>query len=212
MIQWVHEKCRGAVPLSDIYVATDSDSIKECVEGFGGKVIMTSEKCLTGTDRLAEAALSLDYDFFINVQGDEPLISTNDINTVINFHKVNATEIVNAYAPIELESDFRSSSVPKVVIGKNDQLLYMSRAPIPTNKELGFVGASRQVCIYVFSKDHLRFFSSFTEKAPIESKEDIEILRFLENGYTVKMVEVANQSIAVDYPADIARVESILSK
>lgn len=210
MIQWVHEKCSEAIPLTDVYVATDSEAIKECVEGFGGKVIMTSEKCLTGTDRLAEAASSLNYDFFINVQGDEPLISANDINAVISFHKSNTGEIVNAYARIESECDFRSPSVPKVVMGEKNQLLYMSRAPIPTNKELGFDGANRQVCIYVFSREHLEFFSGFTEKTPMESKEDIEILRFLESGYNVKMVEVASQSVAVDYPEDIVRVEKIL--
>jgi len=211
MILWVYEKCIGVLAPEDVYVATDSEDIRDCVEKFGGQVVMTSKDCLTGTDRIAEAANRLEYDFFVNVQGDEPMISSEDIRSVIEYHKSSPDHIVNAYATIDSDEDFRSSSVPKVVVGQNEQLLYMSRAAIPTDKSLGFVGADRQVCIYVFPRKQLHFFASFSEKAPVEKKEDIEILRFLEHGYTIKMVRVASQSVAVDYPEDIERVEKLLS-
>lgn len=211
MIQWVYEKCVSVLDPKDVYIATDHEGIRQCVEGFGGQVLMTSNRCLTGTDRIAEAALDLDYEFFVNVQGDEPMISPKDIEAVISQHKSSPSHIFNAYATISSESDFRSSSVPKVVVGQDGQLLYISRAAIPTNKDLGFIEADRQVCIYIFSKKHLEFFGNSENKSPIEEIEDIEILRFLEAGYSVKMVRVDNQSLAVDYPEDLARVENLLA-
>ncbi|WP_395340316.1 3-deoxy-manno-octulosonate cytidylyltransferase [Ningiella sp. W23] len=210
MIQRVWERCCDALTSDKIYVATDSSSIQDVVEGFGGQVLMTSSNCLTGTDRLAEANELLDCDFLINVQGDEPLVSAQDISSVVDaFHEF-PNAVINAMAPIVTEADFRSSSVPKVVTSADGTLLYMSRAGIPTDKSLSFQSAHRQVCIYAFSREHLQLFASAKEKTPLERIEDIEILRFLEHGVTVKVLTVKGNSIAVDYPEDISRVEKIL--
>lgn len=211
MIQHVWERCCEAVGSEVVYIATDSQEIKEAVERFGGQVVMTSSNCLTGTDRLAEANLTLDCDFVINVQGDEPMIEPRDITTVIEAYEANPSAVVNAMAPIGEEADFRSNSVPKVVASQSGRLLYMSRGAIPTDKNLGFSSAYRQVCIYAFSREHLLAFSKFSEKTPLEQIEDIEILRFLENDIAVQMVEVSGFSIAVDFPEDVARVERKLN-
>ncbi len=206
MVQHVWERCVDAVGAELVYVATDSKEIQLAVEAFGGQVVMTSSECLTGTDRLAEANVTLKRDFLINVQGDEPLINPDDIVRVIKRYQDCPEQIVNAMAAIHSEEEFRSNSVPKVVASKTGRLMYMSRAAIPTTKELNFEGSFKQVCIYAFSARHLEFFSNGGEKAPIENLEDIEILRFLENDIPVQMVEVNSASIAVDFAEDVERV------
>tara|TARA_B100001142_G_scaffold141577_1_gene142807 strand:+ start:8709 stop:9458 length:750 start_codon:yes stop_codon:yes gene_type:complete len=210
MIKRVWTQCIKAINEENVYVATDSNRINDFCSTEGIRSIMTSEACLTGTDRVFEASQVIDADLYINVQGDEPLIDPLDIRKVITESMKNPNEIINAMAEISDESDFRSSGVPKVICDTKGNLLYMSRASIPTNKNNDYVKAYKQVCIYAFPKHALKSFASNTEKTPIESIEDIEILRFLEMGIKVKMIEVSQSSIAVDYPEDILKVENAL--
>jgi 3-deoxy-manno-octulosonate cytidylyltransferase (CMP-KDO synthetase) len=211
MIQHVWERCCKAVGCDKVYVATDSIEIKNVAIDFGAQVIMTSSNCLTGTDRLAEANIKLDCDFIINVQGDEPLINPSDINFAIEEYKLKPNTIINAMCEIKTEEEFRSLTVPKVVSSKSGNLLYMSRSPIPIDKQNNFSFGYKQVCIYVFSKKHLAFFASQKLKSRIESVEDIEILRFLENDISVQMVKVKSTSVAVDFPEDVIKVVNILN-
>ncbi|MFT6836132.1 MAG: 3-deoxy-manno-octulosonate cytidylyltransferase (CMP-KDO synthetase) [Francisellaceae bacterium] len=211
MIQRVWELCCEATGPELVYIATDCNLIKDKAELFGAKVIMTSQTCMTGTDRLAEANQTLDCDFIINVQGDEPLINPADINKLIQAYLANPNTIINAMCPIKNEAEFRSFTIPKVVTSKSGRLLYMSRSPIPITKKNSYHFGYKQVCIYVFSKKHLKFFSSHTKKTPVEQVEDIEILRFLENDIPVQMIEVQTASVAVDVPADVSRVIILLS-
>lgn len=212
MIQRVWELCCEAVGAEFVYIATDSHLIKDKAEVFGAKVIMTSETCMTGTDRLAEANQKLDCDFIINVQGDEPLINPADINKLIQAYLANPNTVINAMCAIKNEAEFRSFTVPKVVTSKSGRLLYMSRSPIPVTKKNNYHFGYKQVCIYVFSKGQLKFFSSHTEKTLLEEVEDIEILRFLENDIPVQMIEVQTSSLAVDVPDDVGKVITLLSK
>ena len=206
LIERVWERCCLALPKEDVFVATEDDSIREHCEERGIQVIMTTDKCLTGTDRVYEASLNIDADLIVNVQGDEPLVSPDDILKVINTYRENPTYVCCGMCPISFEDDFRSSSVPKVVTKDNGDLLYMSRAAIPTNKQLGFEKAMKQVCIYAFPQKALKDFGQSKEKSRLEQIEDIEILRFFELGYNIKMVETSQSSIAVDYPKDVERV------
>jgi 3-deoxy-manno-octulosonate cytidylyltransferase (CMP-KDO synthetase) len=210
MIQRVWEQCCQAVDAGQVYVATDSDKISEVVKGFGGQVVMTSEDCLTGTDRLAEANLTLNCDFLVNVQGDEPVIDPENIKKVIRLYQETGN-ITNAYSEIKTEEEFRSFTVPKTVVSKSGKLLYMSRSPIPLTKSNEFKKAYKQVCVYAFGRDDLTFFSSMKEKTPLEQIEDIEILRFVESDIPVCMVEVPSGTLAVDIPEDVKRVEEYLS-
>ena len=134
------------------------------------------------------------------------MINPSDICEVINTYKNNPNTIVNAMCKIESEDDFRSFTVPKVVVSKSNKLLYMSRSAIPLSKVNQFHFAYKQVCIYAFSKFHLEFFATYKAKTEIEEVEDIEILRFLENDITVQMIEVDSSSFAIDIPEDIPRV------
>ena len=210
MIQRVWEKCVEATSANRVLVATDDERIKEHCNNHDINTIITTEHCLTGTDRLYEVAQKKEADIYINVQGDEPLISPMDIKVVLQAAQKEPGITFNAMCLIKNEVDFKSPNVPKVVTNKDGRLLYMSRAPIPTNKELGFVKAMKQVCIYSYPRDVLITFGSFKEKTPLESIEDLEILRLLELGYKVKMIEVSGSSVAVDTPKDSERVRTMI--
>ena len=206
MIQRVYEQCIKAVPKELVYIATDDKRIEDEATKFGAQTLMTSDQCLTGTDRVAEVMELVDAEYYINVQGDEPLFDPEDIRKIIHALDDYNGEILNGYSSIEEESQFFSSSIPKVVFRSDRRLLFMSRGPIPNNKKKIFVKGWRQICIYAFPKNALKDFAGQSSKTPLEQEEDIEILRFLELGYDVRMLELSNNSIAVDLPEDLERV------
>jgi 3-deoxy-manno-octulosonate cytidylyltransferase (CMP-KDO synthetase) len=211
MIQHVWERCCEAVGNSKVYVATDDERIEFVVKSFGGSVILTSNDCLTGTDRLAEVNENLDLDFLINVQGDEPLIDPKNILKVVEAFK-SSGQIVNAMSRITSEEEFHSLTVPKVTSSSSGRLMYMSRSGIPLTKDGEYISAYKQVCVYAFAREHLKFFASNKTKSPLEAIEDIEILRFLESDYHIDMVEVNSGSLAVDVPEDVEKVEMAMKK
>jgi len=210
MIHRVWEQCCKVLPLENIFVATDSNEIANHCLDLNIQILMTSSNCHTGTDRVYEASNQIQADTIINVQGDEPLINPDDINQVIIESKKYPNQIINAMCPIINESDYRSVNIPKVVVSKDLKLLYMSRAPIPMDKKKSFSAAWKQVCIYAYPHASLKRFASEQNKTPLEFLEDIEILRFLELGYEVKMIEVSSSSIAIDIPDDVKRVEKVI--
>ena len=210
MIRRVWQQCIKALPCDQVYVATDSTRIAESCEECGIQVLMTSEDCLTGTDRVYEASKQIDAKLIINVQGDEPLIEPSDIVKVVQESKNNPGQVINAMCPLVDEESFRNTTIPKVVFREDRRLLYMSRAGIPTTKDHELADAWKQVCIYAFPDSALEKFAQTKKKTYFESIEDIEILRFLELGVEVKMVEVSQSSIAVDVPADVIKVEEAL--
>lgn len=207
MVVRTWRRCLEACPADMLYVATDDERIREVCETHGIQVLMTSTDCLTGTDRVAECAEQLDVDVLINVQGDEPVLNPADLRDIIKAAERFPGEVLNGYCDINEEVLFRSSSVPKVVSRPDGRLLYMSRSPIPGNKQEGFVQGSRQVCIYAFPREALRAFAACESKTPLETIEDIEILRFLELGWEVRMLKMSSDSIAVDNPEDVSRAE-----
>lgn len=203
-------QCCQAVDPSLIYVATDDVKIKSHCEEKGMQVVMTSTQCLTGTDRLAEVALKIEAEIYINVQGDEPLINPNDISVIISETDNYPGEIINGYASIKDEKQYFSQTIPKVVFRPDGRLLYMSRSPIPGNKVKEFNFSWRQICVYAFPKSALINFAKNKIKSVLEDEEDLEILRFLEMGYEVRMVPLSEESIAVDTPQDAEHVRKIL--
>ncbi len=198
MLQHVWEKCIQIMDASHVIVATDDRRILDHCKEKNIQVMITPKNCKTGTDRLYQVSLTRRADVYINIQGDEPLISPDDIKLVMNAAYSNPESVFNAMCPISLDSDFFSCNVPKVVARTDGRLLYISRAPIPTNKKHGFVSALKQVCIYAFPSDVLRSYGECIRKTELEMIEDIEILRILELGYEVQMVKVSGSSIAVE--------------
>ncbi|MBD9501520.1 3-deoxy-manno-octulosonate cytidylyltransferase [Pseudomonas sp. BGr12] len=210
MIVRTYRQCLKACPAERIHVATDDDRIREVCEQHGISVLMTSSQCLTGTDRLAECAQQLDAEVFINVQGDEPVFNPDDLRRMIEACGQWPGEVLNGYCAIEEEAQFRSTSTPKVVLRPDGRLLYMSRATIPGTKSNEFVRGWRQVCLYAFPRESLAAFAACDSKTPLESLEDIEILRFLELGWEVRMLELSQDSIAVDNPEDVDAAEAAI--
>ena len=140
LVQRTYEQCMKAIPEDRVYVATDNKEIEKHCHDKGMRVVMTSEDCLTGTDRVAEVSEQIEADYYINVQGDEPLINPQDILDVEGAIEKFPGEVINGFAPIE-DEDYRSLSIPKVVCRPDGRLLYMSRSPIPGNKKNSFVKA-----------------------------------------------------------------------
>lgn len=206
LVQRTYEQCLKAFDRSLVYVATDHEEIRAHCEYLDIQVLMTSESCLTGTDRVAEVATQIPADYYINVQGDEPVINPQDIKDVAAAIKKYPGSVINGYAPVDDAAMWASRSVPKVVVRGDGRLLYMSRAPIPGNKSGSFSKAWRQVCVYAYPKVALESYVSRGKKTELEAEEDLEILRFLEIGYEVQMVKLSTDSIAVDHPEDVEKV------
>lgn len=212
MISYVWDACVSAIGKKNVVIATDSIKISNFCLSKGYNCIITSNKCLTGTDRIYEVSKKIKKDFYINVQGDEPLISIKDIKKFVKFTRKNQSNVVNAYTKISNKKDFYSLNVPKVVFDNNKNLLYMSRSNIPGNKKNSFLDGYKQVCIYSFPYKELQSFGKNKRKTQFENSEDIEILRFIELGIKVKMFEVSQSSIGVDTIEDLKRVEKIIKK
>lgn len=206
MIVRTYRQCAKAMPAEAVIVATDDDRIVQVLKAEGIPFLLTSGECLTGTDRLVEASRRIQADFFINVQGDEPLFDPANITLLIQAMRAHPDRVFNGFCRIDKEADFRSPSVPKVVMRPDGRLLYMSRAAIPTGKSLGFATAWRQVCAYGFPRAALEAFGAQRAKTPLEAIEDIEILRFLELGWDVQMLEMTSGSLPLDTPEDLPAI------
>jgi len=214
MILWVAELSSKALGKENVYIATDDERIAHVVEKEGYQVVITSEKALTGTDRLAEAAQKIEADIYINVQGDEPILDPSDI-IKIRDKKINHMNfVINGYCKISSNEDLNSINIPKVIFNEQEKMIYMSRVALPGFKDKKDAPSTyyKQVCIYAFTQKELKKFKDFSRKSNLEQSEDIEILRFLELGTDILMVETQGQSLAVDIPEDIAPVEIALKR
>ena len=173
---------------------------------------MTSKKCLTGTDRVAEVAKKYKADFYLNVQGDEPLCNPKDLRKLLYFAKKFPKTIINGYTEIKDKKLFYSGHIPKVVFRKDGRLLYQSRAPIPLTKNKKFKKSWRQVCIYSLPYKLLMRFKLSKRKTPLENIEDCELLRFLEIGHEIKMIKMSDKSISVDTIDSLNEVKRLIKK
>jgi len=196
-----------------IIIATDDERIANECRAHDMPFAMTSPACLTGTDRVAKVATQRIAEWYINVQGDEPFLDPQGLAAMLSAAATAAATVavINAYSAIHNETDFRSATVPKVVVDLTGRLLYISRGSIPTSKAFAFVEAKRQIGLYAFRGDALALFASRTEKTPLEEIEDIEILRFVELGVTVNMIAVDSVGIAIDTPEDLERARNYLA-
>jgi len=210
MIIWVAEIAEKAIGKDNVYIATENEEIVDVVKSYGYKVVLTSDSCPTGTDRVAEAAMEIDADIIINIQGDEPMLDPSDIQKVIDYKMCYPDHIVNCMAYLNSYEDVEDKKIPKVITSLDDELIYISRNPIPGTKTGNGSNPKKQVCIYGFNREHLSEFAKMGKKTPLEFEEDIEIIRFLEMGHKVKMVMLDSDSHAVDYPDDINIVEDLL--
>ncbi len=212
MIWWVYNQAIKVEAFSEVMVATDSDKIFDACKELGINVRMTSDTHQTGTDRLGEIAKNEEADFYVNIQGDEPLIEPAVIQTIVDYKiKHPEVEVINTMTALEEDQDVNALSIVKVAAAKNDDLLYLSRSPIPRSKKGGQIDYKRHLGLYGLSREALLFYAG-ADRGFIESIEDVEMLRFLENGYRIKILEVTSESLGVDNPEDIAKVEAVMNK
>lgn len=212
MILHVTQIAIEALGREHVYVATDNRKIANVVTAAGYQVLMTSVDARTGTDRLWEAAQQITADYFINIQGDEPLLDPKDIRKVVAEKCRRVNGIVNGMCYLSEDEDPWNRNIPKVVVTENNRLLYMSRLPVPGYKSQENCPDKylKQVCIYAFTYSELRLFGEFGRKSFLEEKEDIEILRFLDLSVPIYMVHTSKASLAIDVPEDVAKVEALM--
>lgn len=215
MIQRVYEQALKARCLEKVVVATDDDRIAKVVEEFGGNVIMTSTTHKSGTDRCAEVAkVYRNYDAIINIQGDEPFIHPEQINYVGHCFRDEETQIATLVKKITSNDELFNENVPKVVVG-NRKALYFSRWPIPYIRDieddlwLSNHTYFKHIGIYGYKWDVLIKIARMAPSS-LETAESLEQLRWLENGYSVTVDETPFESIAIDTPEDLIKVESLI--
>jgi 3-deoxy-manno-octulosonate cytidylyltransferase (CMP-KDO synthetase) len=214
LIERVYDKCLKTTDKKNIFIATDDKRIGNFLKTKKIKYIYTSRNCLTGTDRVAEASRKIKTKIIINVQGDEPMISHLDIKKIIKAKQAYPDHIICGYNDINNYQQVLNLNVPKIVKNSKNDLIYISRSPIPGSKVKHFnlIKFYRQVCIYAFNKKQLMKFYNLRKKSKVEKYEDIELLRFFELDEKIKVVKLSNNSIAVDVKEDIKKVELEITK
>ncbi len=205
MIVHVFKRCLLAKSLDAVYVATDNIKIKEVVESYGGKVIMTSAEHQTGTDRIAEAAQDIDADIIVNVQGDEALVNPEYIDKVVdslvNSSRADVAILVNPFNKRNSPSDI------KVVLNEDDEIMYLSRTDIPSDARTDSPQMLKAYHIVPFRKDFLLQYAKWG-KTELEQIEFNEYLRILEKGYKIQAVRVESDAVSVDTEQDLEFVRN----
>jgi 3-deoxy-manno-octulosonate cytidylyltransferase (CMP-KDO synthetase) len=216
LIQRVVEQCRKAGLLRDVIVATDDERISSVASRFC-RVEMTRADHPSGSDRIAEVAARCDCDAVVNIQGDEPLIDPQVIDAVAR--ALNDNEMSTAATPIKNPGEYDNPNVVKVVVNAAGRALYFSRRTIPYLREAASRPVNEQLAAFPFLK-HLGIYGYRRETllrlvefpvSPLENAEKLEQLRALENGIQIAVVKVDYDSVGVDVPEDVARVEIILT-
>jgi 3-deoxy-manno-octulosonate cytidylyltransferase (CMP-KDO synthetase) len=215
MIQRVYERAKLAQTASQVIVATDDDRIVKAVESFGGEARMTRPDHRTGTERVAEVAAHTQGDVYVNVQGDEPLLDPAAVDIAVNsLLEEPQAQISTVATPVKSPSDIMDPNVVKTVLDFDGNALYFSRAPIPWVRDsVNKVHARhlKHLGLYVFQRDALLEYPTLPQ-GELERIEQLEQLRWMENGWNIRVAEVEHDAVSVDVPEDVARVEKLLQK
>jgi 3-deoxy-manno-octulosonate cytidylyltransferase (CMP-KDO synthetase) len=215
MIERVWERARQASRVSQVIVATDDERIAKAVKSFGGEAVLTRADHRSGTERVAEVAVAHpDAEILVNVQGDMPLIDPAAIDAGIEAVRDEEDVTVGTLAvPISNPAEIMDPNVVKTVLDFDGNALYFSRAPIPWVRDRQApVHAKhlKHVGLYVFRREALLEFATFPQ-GDLERIEQLEQLRWLENGYRIRVVETEHKTVEVDTPEDVKRVEQFLA-
>lgn len=219
MIQRVYEQVKKCIP--DVYVATDDNRIAETVTRFGGNAIMTSDKHRSGTDRCYEALTKIDgiFDAVINIQGDEPFIKPEQIQTIMNCFNAPETEIATLVRPFTEEDGFDAlfnSNSPKVILNKKSEAIYFSRSIIPYIRNFKYTEwlkhhtFYKHIGMYAYRSDILKEITALPQTS-LEISESLEQLRWIENGYKIKVGITTQETIGIDTPEDMEKALKFLT-
>lgn len=215
VIQRVYEQVSSV--LSDVYVATDDQRIYDCVEGFGGKAVMTREDHKSGTDRIEEAVekIGTDADVIINVQGDEPFIQPSQVETLMQLFDAPETQIGTLGKLFESMEAVENPNSPKIVTDNRGFALYFSRSVIPyirgieRNDWFGQYPFLKHLGIYAYRREVLAEVTRLPQSS-LEKAESLEQLRWLQNGYRIRVGLTDVETIGIDTPEDLQRAEQFL--
>ncbi len=212
MIEWVYKRAIKS-DLDKVIIATDSEEVYKVIKEFGGEVILTDKNHLNGTSRIAEVCeKETDYDVIINIQGDEPLIEPEMINSLIEvFKDEEELKMATLKHKLHKKEDIENPNFVKVVTDKNDYALYFSRSviPYPRNENLDIY--FKHVGIYGYKREFVLEYSK-QESTPLENSESLEQLRVLENGHKIKVLETPYEIIGVDTQEELERVREYIIK
>jgi 3-deoxy-manno-octulosonate cytidylyltransferase (CMP-KDO synthetase) len=214
MIQHVYEQAKKAQTVQRVIVATDDSRIVEAVQAFGGEARMTRTDHRTGTERVAEVAAHEYGDVFVNVQGDEPLIDPAAVDiTVGALLEEPPAQIATVATIIRHAGDVMDPNVVKTVLDFDGFALYFSRAPIPWIRDAQQktnVKYWKHVGLYAFQREALLEYATLPH-GELEVIEQLEQLRWMENGWRIRVAEVAHDAVSVDVAEDVVRVEKLMS-
>lgn len=209
MIEHIYRRAKMCRLLDEVYVATCDEEIRIAVEKFGGNVLLTSSAHVRASDRLAEAAIQLDSEIIVMIQGDEPMITPEMIASAVapiiedsNVNCVNLTQRITSY------QELIDRNTIKVVTNLKNNAVYFSRSPI-SSSDFEIQSAFKQVCVISFRREFLQKFSALPP-TPLEESESIDMLRAIEHEEKIRMVETATKTHAVDTPEDLLLVESLM--
>ncbi|MCJ7498114.1 MAG: 3-deoxy-manno-octulosonate cytidylyltransferase [candidate division Zixibacteria bacterium] len=207
LIQRVYERASKSKLLDSLFVATDDQRIENKVKGFGGKVVLTSQKPKTGSDRVAEAVKNLNYDLVLNIQGDEPFLKPEMLDELISFMQKNKYVRMGTLAKKVKDKDFfENPDRVKVVLDKNGNAIYFSRFPVPFRRKKEKSDYYEHIGVYAFRK---KFLSRYAElkQTPWEKSESLEQLRVLENGYKIKVLLTKYGSKSINSHVDLKGIK-----
>lgn len=212
MMEWVYKRALKS-KLDGVVVATDDERIVDEVKSFGGNVILTRKDHINGTSRIAEVCETYtDYDVIVNIQGDEPLIEPDMINSIIDsFVEDNTIPMSTLKYKLTDMAEIENPNAVKVVTDKNDFAIYFSRSVIPYPRNLNMDNYYKHVGIYGYKRDFVMEYAKMAS-TPLELSESLEQLRVLENGYKIKVLETPYKIIGVDTQEELERVREYITK
>lgn len=209
VIRYVHDNTAATGLFDEVLVATDSEIIFNEIKNHGGRAVMSRKEHDSGSDRIAEAVAMLDADVVVNVQGDEPFISKEPLEKLVQLFDDPAVQVASLMRKIS-EQEAQNPNIVKVVTDKNNDALYFSRSMMPHPRDAGAAANYfLHVGVYAYRKEMLLLFTTWPY-SPLEKTEKLEQLRFLENGIKIRMAETDYVNVAIDTPEDLEQAKRML--
>lgn len=210
LLQWVYERALEATRSDEVLIATDDGRIEERATGFGAQVVMTDPGCPSGTDRVLDALKGRAADIVVNLQGDEPFVRGDMIDTLIAGLEGGTAEMASLCCPVADEHEYRDPHTVKVVMDQQGMALYFSRSPVPFLQGSTSVPIYKHIGIYAFTRPFLERFAALP-KGRLEQAESLEQLRALEGGYKIMMFPVQYEGIGIDTEEDLERARALVA-
>ncbi len=213
MVQWVYEAAKNCADFSKVVVATDNETVADCVKQFGGEVEMTSSNHMTGTDRVAEVAKRYpEMTAVANVQGDQPFVTPEILSQLISpYLRGESPEMTTVACPLDMDTGYNDPNTVKVLCDQRNRAIYFSRSPIPYFRNPVKVPVFHHLGLYAFHQDFLEQYTKLTP-TPIESCEGLEQLRAIEHGFAIQVCLIEKALMEVNTSDELLQAQSLAAK